>query len=238
MYPSNLFKNLGAFVLCAAIAAGCGGNDDPDPEPQPDPIKVENETALTQTVYADQTDGKSDVTIVTTGAWTSTITEGAAKSTKAGTPSWVSINPDHGNAARTYAIVISLEPNATGADRTATVTITCNGMDISITVTQKGTKEDDKPYVPDPVDPDPDAGFLIDAVKYNTFAEALAAALASGYKTIKLMKNAVHDAPIEIDGKIITFDLNGKTLELETGGIALAVRNGGKLSLNEAGGAF
>jgi len=115
------------------------------PDPEPD-IKVENETALTQTVFADKTDGKSGVTFVTTGAWTSTITEGTAKSTKAGTITWLTIDPDHGNTAGKYTIVISLEPNATGADRTATITITCNGTDITITVTQKGTKENGEPY--------------------------------------------------------------------------------------------
>jgi len=107
---------------------------------------VENETALTQTSFADETSGKSGVTFVTNGAWTSTITEGTTKSTKSGTTSWVSITPDHGNSAGTYTIIISLEPNTTGKARSATITISCNGMDITIAVTQKGVSanaEDD-----------------------------------------------------------------------------------------------
>ena len=102
-------------------------------------IQVEDEAALTQTAFADN-GGKSGVTFVTSGAWTSTITEGTAKSTKAGTQSWVSINPDHGNASGTYTMIISIEPNETGKDRSATITISCNSMNIGITVSQKGTE--------------------------------------------------------------------------------------------------
>jgi len=124
------------------------GCDDKESQPE---IKVENEASLLQTVYADETNGKSGVTIVTSGAWSSSITEGSAKSTKSGTVSWLSIAPSSGATAGTHTIVISLEANASGADRTATITITCNETDITITVTQKATKEDGKPYELPPV---------------------------------------------------------------------------------------
>ena len=140
---TSFFRNaarLGAITMCAAMLGTFSGCDDKEKQPE---IKVENETALTQTVYADQTAGKSGVTFVTAGAWTSTITEGTAKSTKSGTLSWISISPDRGNAAGTYTVTISLEPNATGADRGATIAITCNGEDIVITVTQKATRQQD-----------------------------------------------------------------------------------------------
>ena len=111
---------------------------------EPKDIMVENEAALTQTSFADETSGKSGVTFVTSGAWTSTITEGPTKSTKTETTSWVSISPGRGDAAGTYTIIISLEPNTTGEDRKATITISCNGMDITIAVTQKGVSVNDK----------------------------------------------------------------------------------------------
>ena len=137
-------KNL--MFICAAVllCATCGD----DKEKETTAIEVGNATTLTQTVYADKTSGTSGVSFVTAGAWTSTITEGSAKSTKAGAASWVSISPDHGNTAGTYTIVISLAPNATGEDRTATITITCNGEEIKITVTQKGTTQEGKPLDP------------------------------------------------------------------------------------------
>ena len=142
----NFFENAARLMTIALCVTLVLSSCDDKEEPKTD-IKVENETALTQTVYADETDGKSGVTFITTGAWTSTITEGTVKSTKAGTATQISIDPDHGNDAGEYTITISLEPNATGEDRSATITITCNNFDITITVSQKGTKENGEPYV-------------------------------------------------------------------------------------------
>jgi len=138
----NLSKVV-AIAACFAVAtmfSGCG-----EDEKQPD-IKVENEATLIQTVYADQTSGVT-TTIVTSGAWSSTITEGSAKSTKSSTVSWLNIAPSSGTAAGTYPIVTSLEPNLSGAERSATITIKCGDMEINIVVTQKTTKENGDPYV-------------------------------------------------------------------------------------------
>ena len=130
----NFLKSAVLTAGAVLLLSSCGDKEEPKTD-----ITVEDETALTQTTFADETSGKSGITFVTAGAWTSTITEGTTKSTKAGTSSWVSITPDHGDAAGTYTIIISLESNTTGYDRSATITISCNGMDITITVTQKGT---------------------------------------------------------------------------------------------------
>ena len=143
---SNL-RNVATMVACLAVTTMFSGCNDEEKQPE---IKVENSTTLSQTVYADETNGKSGVTIVTKGAWSSSITEGAVKSTKAGTTTWLSINPNSGSAAGQYTIVISLEPNATGEDRTATIMIACNGEEIRITVTQKGIKENGELYEPNP----------------------------------------------------------------------------------------
>jgi hypothetical protein len=113
-------------------------------------IKPENEAALTQTAFADETGVKDGVTFVTTGAWTSSVTEGAASksagmvtgSVKAGTGSWITITPDHGDAAGKYTVVITLEPNYTGQSRTATIEIASGETKITIMVTQDGKKED------------------------------------------------------------------------------------------------
>jgi len=138
----NLIKAI-AIVTCFAVTTMFSGCNDKEPE-----IKVEDKKVLSQTVFADQTEGASGVTIVTSGAWSSTITEGSVKSTKSGTTTWVSISPDYGTEAGTYTIVINLETNTTRSDRSATITITCNGENIIITITQKATKEDGKLYPP------------------------------------------------------------------------------------------
>jgi len=129
VYKANFFLAMMLFAI-----AGCG-----DDEQQPLNITVENRDALTQTVYADETPAK--VTIETKGAWTSSIKEGAAK---AGV-SWISITPDRGEEAGKYTIAISLATNATGENRSAVITITCNGENLLINVTQKAETKDGKP---------------------------------------------------------------------------------------------
>jgi len=140
-------RTLVAFVLCAAIAAGCG--KDPEEDLQTE-IIIGNKEMLSHNVYADQTYGESEVTFVTTGAWTSAITEKTANATSAGTLSWISISPESGDEAGEYTIIISLEPNITGANRAAEITIMCNGAEVKITVTQQAITEEGevlKPYI-------------------------------------------------------------------------------------------
>ena len=97
-------------------------------------IKVENEAALNQILYADEQNGKS-VKILTTGAWTSTISERTAQSSSV---TWISIYPYSGDKAGEYTVEIALPTNTTGEDRTAVITLTCNSESITITITQKG----------------------------------------------------------------------------------------------------
>jgi len=129
--------------------SGCNKENDPPA------ISVADENSLTQQVFADNEQGSS-VSFTTTSAWTSSISAGSPSAqvaqTRAGTNSsdWISISPDHGNAG-THTVAITLETNTTGSDRTATITISCNGKDIIITVTQKATKEDGNPYLEPPV---------------------------------------------------------------------------------------
>lgn len=113
-------------------------------------LQVEDPEVLDQTVFADETESGSAVSFTAAGAWTSTITEVTTKAesnavTRTGTKSepvsWVTIAPDRGDVAGKYNISINLESNNSGEDRSATITITCAGENISITVTQKGTME-------------------------------------------------------------------------------------------------
>jgi hypothetical protein len=123
----NFLKSAIIIASTVFVLSSCGDKEEP------------NESPFNQIVNADETTGKSGVTFVTSGAWTSTITEGTTKSTKSGTASWISIDPEHGDTAGEYTITISLQKNYTGEDRKATITISFDDMDITITVTQKGT---------------------------------------------------------------------------------------------------
>jgi hypothetical protein len=130
-----------ALVIAAISLAGCDDKTEDTP-----PITI-NDAAKTQTAFADQTTLTRGITFTATAAWTATATEGTAK---AGTVAWLAISPDHGEAG-THTVNITLEPNATGADRSATVTVTSGEMSVSIVVTQKGTKEDGTAYKPEDV---------------------------------------------------------------------------------------
>ncbi len=82
----------------------------------------------------DATQNSASVTFSTQDAWTATITE-----TRAEAPDWISISPDHGEAAGSYTVQITLQPN-TGADpRMAIITIQCGSSQIEIAITQKAS---------------------------------------------------------------------------------------------------
>ena len=107
-------------------AVDSNGNLYEEPEGPPK-ITVVNSAALVQELAADQTKATS-VVFVTAGAWTSTLTEGAA--------SWIVFDPVQGNASGRYTVSISLTPNTTGNDRTAVFTIRCDGDEREIIITQ------------------------------------------------------------------------------------------------------
>jgi hypothetical protein len=103
---------------------------------------------LNQTVYADQTEGKSlklSVTgdVKTSCEWISIIEP-------IGSTSWISIDPESGDASKECTINIKLETNTTGLDRLALITISLpylwetGDARILITVLQKATTEDGK----------------------------------------------------------------------------------------------
>ena len=132
--------------IAAALFASC--SDDKDYSGDFGQIKVPDTRQLEQTVSADDTQSARGVTFTTEGAWTSTIAE-----TRAEAPSWISISPDHGDAAGSYTLKITLQPNTSEEARTAKIIITCGTSKIEITVTQEGTGESgggDEPSVRQP----------------------------------------------------------------------------------------
>ena len=114
-------------------------------------IQLAPGTPKDYTIFADETSGtpSEGISFTTTGPWRATVVQTRADAFDSGevTPSWVTVSPDHGDAAGDYTISISLGVNTSGQDRKATITIECGGTKITITVEQKGTTEDGK--VPD-----------------------------------------------------------------------------------------
>lgn len=121
-------------------------------------IKVPDTRQLDQTVGADDTQASKGVTFSTEGAWTSSIAQ-----TRADAPTWITISPDHGDAAGTYTLKIALEPNTTTQTREARITITCGTSKIEIVVTQTGSGTPEDPDEPI-IDPTPQSKWLVSRI--------------------------------------------------------------------------
>ncbi len=148
------------FLMMALLAAGFAACSDEEETLGGKDIQFAAGTSDKIEVYADETAGTAEggISFTTTGAWHATVTPVTKAEDAAVTTDWVQVVPDHGDAAGDYTIQVVLGVNATGEDRSATITITCGTTTITITVTQKGTTEDGKvpeegtdPDVPAPV---------------------------------------------------------------------------------------
>ena len=134
------------FLMMALLAAGFAACSDEEETLGGKDIQFAEGTSSKIEVYADETAGTAEggISFTTTGAWRATVTPVTKAEDAAGTTDWVQVVPDHGDAAGDYTIQVVLGVNATGEDRSATITITCGTTTITITVTQKGTTEDGK----------------------------------------------------------------------------------------------
>ncbi len=112
-------------------------------EGTPATITVPGNQNLTPTVFADNEGVAASVDFTTAAPWTSSIAGSAVRSSVSDLPStsWVTIVPASGGAGK-HKVEITLDPNTSGEDRAATITIDCDGEKIDITITQKGTKAD------------------------------------------------------------------------------------------------
>lgn len=140
-------KRIFAFLFAAAALAGCSDDNGGDGGKD---IQLAPGTPKDYTIFADETSGtpSEGISFTTTGPWRASVAETRADaSDNGGSSSWVSVSPDHADAAGDYTLTTTLGVNTTGEDRRATVTIECGGTKITITVEQKGTTEDGK--VPD-----------------------------------------------------------------------------------------
>ncbi len=97
-------------------------------------IEVADESELEQTLSGDQQ--TSTLSFVAASDWTSTVSE-TTPTTKSA-DSWLKLDPDHGGAG-SYTINIILEPNEIGETRSAVITISCGGTQITVSVTQEAT---------------------------------------------------------------------------------------------------
>lgn len=112
-----------------------------------------------QTIAASETG--SEVTFVALADWQASVVNGAS-TRDAATTKWITINPDHG-AAGTHTINITLLPNYTESDRSATIKVVCGGETVSISVTQEKKKDGEL------VEPTPTVRWLVDKIEYTEY---------------------------------------------------------------------
>lgn len=126
------------YLFALSFFVACSNDDNPSEQT----IIIDSNQQTDQHVYADKQKGTSDVRFTTSGAWTSSISETQVKSTNGSSMSdWISISPDRGTSAGDYTISINLKPNYTGAKRSATISINCNGGVININISQDAKTE-------------------------------------------------------------------------------------------------
>ena len=126
--------------MAASLLASCSDGKDKDYSGDFGQIRVPDTRQLEQTVTADETQAAQGVTFTTEGAWTSAITQ-----TRAEAPDWISVSPNHGDAAGSYTLKITLDSNGSEETRAAKIVVTCGTSKIEINVTQEGT---DNPITP------------------------------------------------------------------------------------------
>ena len=75
---------------------------------------------------------------------------------------------------------------------------------------------------------------IVGGSQYTSITDAIAAVPSGGTATIRLIKNINHVGLVDINGKNITLDLDGKNLNVEnTSERALSVRNSGQIKLKK-----
>lgn len=124
-------KGLKLLLLTFATLAITACSDDTTDEWHGDfgSIQVPDTRQLSQKIPAGQTAGNSEIFFSTNDAWNSAITD----ESRAEAPTWVRINPDHGDAAGDYDIRVETDPNTAEESRTAFIEITCGTNSILIT---------------------------------------------------------------------------------------------------------
>ena len=125
-------KGLKLLLLTFATLAITACSDDTTDEWHGDfgSIQVPDTRQLSQKIPAGQTAGNSEIFFSTDDAWNSVITD----ESRAEAPTWVRINPDHGDAAGDYDIRVETDPNTAEESRTAFIEITCGTNSILITI--------------------------------------------------------------------------------------------------------
>ncbi len=139
--PQNIFTMKkffhAALVLPLVLfAVSCSESDE-----EPKSVELTGGTESQQTVYADDKQAPAPIRFTAKAAWTVTVAEVATKAEGDSSVDWLKLDAYSGGAGD-VSLTMTLEENTTGHDRKAEIRIECAGTTLTITVEQKGTKQD------------------------------------------------------------------------------------------------
>lgn len=143
-------------MLTAASFIACG---DDKGEKGEDGIQLAPGAAQSITLHADETLATGGISFTATGPWRAALSD-----SRAGVD-WITATPDHGDAAGAYTIEIEAGVNTSGADRKATLTITCGSAEVRIAIEQKATTAEGEIPGQEPEDPAPAERMLVSKVE-------------------------------------------------------------------------
>lgn len=134
----NLFdmKNFVYFVfaLCVAFVSSCTESEDSGN------ISISGNKSISSSSEG----GDFKVSFTAIDAWYASV----IRVTKSDTLNWISISPDSGTAGE-CTVDVSVSPNYGSESRKAGIVISCAGETVTVTVTQKGSSDDEGSVVPD-----------------------------------------------------------------------------------------
>ena len=126
-------KRLSIWLLTLTAFAFAACSNDPGGDDK-NAIHLTPGTPTSYRLYADETSLSANISFSTESAWHATVSE-----TRASEVNWITLSPDHGDAAGDYTVSVTLAVNTSGADRKATVTFESGGTKVKITIEQQAT---------------------------------------------------------------------------------------------------
>lgn len=121
-------------ALCVAFVSSCTESEDSGN------ISISGNKSISSSSEG----GDFKVSFTAIDAWYASVT----RVTKSDTLDWISISPDSGVAGE-CTVDVSVSPNNGSESRKAGIVISCAGETVTVTVTQKGSSDDDDNVVPD-----------------------------------------------------------------------------------------
>lgn len=120
-------------ALCVAFVSSCTESEDSGN------ISISGNKSISSSSEG----GDFKVSFTAVDAWYASVT----RVTKSDTLDWISISPDSGMAGE-CTVDVSVSPNYGSESRKAGIVISCAGETVTVTVTQKGSSDDDDNVVP------------------------------------------------------------------------------------------